>query len=87
MEIEYYRTGGGLEMDIIATDQRDSQQLPPHWLAADALRNHDGYPEPFLKRDIHFSHRWQTLRLEQLAREDIRVDVIVMCIYALAYTH
>ena len=38
----------------------------------DALWNHGGYPEPFLKRDMRFSHRWQSLRLEQLVREDIR---------------
>jgi predicted AAA+ superfamily ATPase len=38
----------------------------------DALWQHGGYPEPFLKRDERFSHRWQSLRLEQLVREDIR---------------
>jgi len=38
----------------------------------DALWHHGGYPEPFLKRDSRFSRRWQTLRLEQLVREDIR---------------
>lgn len=38
----------------------------------DALWRHGGYPEPFLKRDMRFSRRWQSLRLEQLTREDIR---------------
>ena len=38
----------------------------------DALWNHGGYPEPFLKRDPRFSRRWQSLRGEQLLREDIR---------------
>jgi len=38
----------------------------------DALWTHGGYPEPFLKRDMRFSRRWQSLRLEQLVREDIR---------------
>ena len=38
----------------------------------DALWNHGGYPEPFLKRDNRFSRRWQSLRSEQLLREDIR---------------
>jgi len=38
----------------------------------DALWNHGGYPEPFLKHDMRFSRRWQALRLEQLVREDIR---------------
>jgi predicted AAA+ superfamily ATPase len=38
----------------------------------DALWQHGGYPEPFLKRDSRFSRRWQALRLEQLVREDVR---------------
>ena len=38
----------------------------------DALWQHGGYPEPFLKRDRRFSRRWQSLRLEQLVREDVR---------------
>jgi uncharacterized protein len=38
----------------------------------DALWTHGGYPEPFLKRDVRFSRRWQSLRSEQLLREDIR---------------
>lgn len=38
----------------------------------DALWRHGGYPEPFLKRDARFSRRWQSLRLEQLIREEIR---------------
>jgi len=40
--------------------------------AFNALWTHGGYPEPFLKRETRFSRRWQTLRLEQLIREDIR---------------
>ena len=38
----------------------------------DALWHHGGYPEPFLGRDARFSRRWQSLRLEQLVREDVR---------------
>ena len=38
----------------------------------DALWNHGGYPEPFLKRDNRFSRRWQSLRTQQLLREDVR---------------
>lgn len=38
----------------------------------EALWNHGGYPEPFLKRDARFSRRWQSLRQAQLVREDIR---------------
>jgi len=37
-----------------------------------ALWSHGGYPEPFLKRDQRFSNRWHSLRLKQLAREEIR---------------
>jgi predicted AAA+ superfamily ATPase len=38
----------------------------------DALWSHGGYPEPFLKRDSRFTGRWQTMRLEQLVRGDVR---------------
>jgi len=38
----------------------------------ESLWRHGGYPEPFLKRDMRFSRRWQSLRLEQLVREEIR---------------
>jgi len=38
----------------------------------EALWQHGGYPEPFLKRESRFSRRWQSLRLAQLVREDIR---------------
>lgn len=37
-----------------------------------ALWQHGGYPEPFLKRDPRFSRRWQTLRAQQLVRQDVR---------------
>ena len=37
-----------------------------------ALWVHGGYPEPFLKRDVRFTRRWQSLRLHQLLREDVR---------------
>jgi hypothetical protein len=38
----------------------------------EALWQHGGYPEPFLKRDPRFTRRWQTLRTEQLVRGDLR---------------
>jgi len=38
----------------------------------EALWTHGGNPEPYLKRDLRFSRRWQSLRMEQLVREDIR---------------
>ncbi|MFC1543665.1 ATP-binding protein [Gemmatimonadota bacterium] len=37
-----------------------------------ALWDHGGYPEPFLMRDHRFSRRWQSLRWQQLVREEIR---------------
>jgi len=38
----------------------------------DALWTHGGYPEPFLVRNTRFSRRWQSLRAQQLLREDVR---------------
>lgn len=37
-----------------------------------ALWKHGGFPEPFLKRDPLFTRRWNSLRQQQLLREDIR---------------
>ncbi len=37
-----------------------------------ALYTHGGFPEPFLKRDMRFTRRWQKLRSQQLIKEDIR---------------
>ncbi|GMQ89128.1 MAG: ATP-binding protein [Gammaproteobacteria bacterium] len=63
--------------EILTQDLPDEKQIirPPKKISPtnfNALWNHGGYPEPFLKRDIRFSRRWQSLRLEQLVREDIR---------------
>jgi uncharacterized protein len=38
----------------------------------EALWEHGGFPEPFLRRDIRFTRRWHSLRQEQLSREDLR---------------
>lgn len=38
----------------------------------DALWQHGGFPEPFLRRDPRFTRKWRTLRMEQLVRGDIR---------------
>lgn len=38
----------------------------------EALWEHGGFPEPFLRRDSRFSRRWRSLRLEQLSRGDLR---------------
>lgn len=37
-----------------------------------ALWEHGGFPEPFVKRDRRFTRRWSGLRRQQLLREDIR---------------
>lgn len=37
-----------------------------------ALLEHGGFPEPFVQRSKAFSHRLQSIRKEQLFREDIR---------------
>jgi len=38
----------------------------------EALWDHGGYPEPFIKRDSRFGRRWRALRSQQLLREDVR---------------
>lgn len=63
--------------EIHSQDLPDTQRIvrPPKKLRPvdfEALWRHGGYPEPFLKRDARFSRRWQSLRLAQLVREDIR---------------
>jgi len=48
---------------------------PPAEVAAadwDALWEHGGFPEPFLRREARFTRRWRSLRLAQLSREDLR---------------
>ena len=47
----------------------------PRPIAADdfnALWQHGGYPEPFLRRDARFTRRWRATRVAQLVREDVR---------------
>jgi hypothetical protein len=43
----------------------------------DALWEHGGFPEPFLRRDSRFTRRWRSLRYEQLSREDLREMALV----------
>lgn len=38
----------------------------------EALIEHGGFPEPFLKRDQRFTRRWRALRQDQLTKEDLR---------------
>lgn len=48
---------------------------PPRRLeeeAFEALTQHGGYPEPFVKRDQRFTTRWRGLRSAQLLREEVR---------------
>lgn len=63
--------------EIISQDLPDTKKVlrPPRKIKEDdfsALWVHGGYPEPFIKRDIRFSRKWQILRLQQLLREDVR---------------
>ena len=37
-----------------------------------ALWQHGGFPEPFITREETFTQKWASLRLQQLAKEDIR---------------
>ena len=48
-----------------------------------ALWEHGGFPEPFLKRDVRFTRRWRGLRFEQLVREDVRDVAMVQDLGAL----
>lgn len=63
--------------ETLYQDVPDPQRVvrPPKKMTSgdfDALWNHGGYPEPFLKRDHRFTNRWQSTRLEQLLRGDVR---------------
>lgn len=63
--------------EILHTDLPDPRQIVRQPSRVDpaefeALWTHGGFPEPFLKCDRRFSRRWQSLRLEQLVREDLR---------------
>jgi uncharacterized protein len=37
-----------------------------------ALWEHGGFPEPFSRRDVTFTRRWNRLRTQQLIKEDVR---------------
>jgi uncharacterized protein DUF4143 len=38
----------------------------------EALVEHGGFPEPFLRGDQRFTRRWRTLRQDQLTKQDLR---------------
>ncbi len=52
-----------------AVIQPPSSLLEAEW---QALWEHGGFPEPFLRRDPRFTRRWRSLRRDQLTREDMR---------------
>jgi len=57
-------------VDIPEQEVRPPMAIPPEdW---EALWTHGGFPEPFLRRDLRFTRRWNSLRMDQLAREDLR---------------
>jgi uncharacterized protein len=61
--------------ELLRPQVPDRVVQPPEPLADDewqALCDHGGFPEPFLRRDRRFSRRWRSLRQEQLSREDLR---------------
>jgi hypothetical protein len=61
--------------EIARTGLPDREVRPPvavHAAAWDALWEHGGFPEPFLRGDRRFTRRWRSLRQEQLSREDLR---------------
>jgi predicted AAA+ superfamily ATPase len=61
--------------ESLRTDLPQREVQPPAEIASaewDALWEHGGFPEPFLRRDSRFTRRWRSLRQEQLSREDLR---------------
>lgn len=59
-----------LHVDLPTTPIRPPAPIPAaQW---QALWDHGGFPEPFLKRDVRFTRRWRSLRDDQLAHEDLR---------------
>jgi predicted AAA+ superfamily ATPase len=61
--------------ECIRTEAPSHEIYPPAKLSErdwDALWEHGGFPEPFLRRDARFTRRWRSLRFEQLSRQDLR---------------
>jgi uncharacterized protein len=61
--------------ESLRTDLPQKEVHAPDEIASadwDALWEHGGFPEPFLRRDTRFTRRWRSLRQEQLSREDLR---------------
>jgi uncharacterized protein len=65
-----WSVGESLRTDLPSREIRPAAEVASaEW---DALWEHGGFPEPFLRRDSRFTHRWRSLRQEQLSREDLR---------------
>lgn len=59
-----------LRIDLPQREIQSPVEVPSaEW---EALWEHGGFPEPFLRRDTRFTRRWRSLRQEQLSREDLR---------------
>jgi predicted AAA+ superfamily ATPase len=59
-----------VHVDLPAQEIRPPAPIPDQdW---EALWVHGGFPEPFLRRDLRFTRRWHSLRMDQMAREDLR---------------
>jgi hypothetical protein len=61
--------------ECVRTALPDREIQPPTKIPTadwEALWEHGGFPEPFLRRDPRFTRRWRGLRNDQLSREDLR---------------
>ena len=61
--------------ECLRTETPSHEIQPPAEVSSadwDALWEHGGFPEPFLRRDTRFTRRWRSLRQEQLSRQDLR---------------
>lgn len=70
-----YRVHPWSVAECLHTDLPESPIRPPREVSRadwDALWEHGGFPEPFLKREARFTRRWRTLRHDQLSKEDLR---------------
>jgi hypothetical protein len=71
----YYRIHPLSVAEIVSPHLIEGEIRPPAPISeADwaALREHGGFPEPFLQRSKAFSRRLRTIRRDQLFREDLR---------------
>jgi uncharacterized protein len=65
-----WSVGESLRTDLPSREIQPTAELASaEW---DALWEHGGFPEPFLRRESRFTRRWRSLRQEQLSREDLR---------------